>query len=178
MDGPTKGWLAPLLVLMVGSFLPPMDSSIVSVAISFIQKDLGGGADDIAWVSTAYSLGLAVFVPTSNWLANRLGLTLLHRIAMVGFLEYASRNRLLMAEGGEQQLVKTIVSRWRVGLVIYGSAIALSFLSTEISLGIYVFSKKALLFGAGFGWQSATVANLWASRKVRRWCGWCGSERF
>jgi EmrB/QacA subfamily drug resistance transporter len=84
--GPAKSWLAPLLVLMVGSFLPPMDSSIVNVAISFIQKDLGGGADDIAWVSTAYSLGLAVFVPTSNWLANRLGLTLLHRIAMVGFL--------------------------------------------------------------------------------------------
>jgi EmrB/QacA subfamily drug resistance transporter len=83
---PAKNWLAPLLVLMVGSFLPPMDSSIVNVAISFIQKDLGGGADDIAWVSTAYSLGLAVFVPTSNWLANRVGLTLLHRIAMIGFL--------------------------------------------------------------------------------------------
>jgi EmrB/QacA subfamily drug resistance transporter len=71
---------------MVGSFLPPMDSSIVNVAISYIQKDLGGGADDVAWVSTAYSLGLAVFVPASNWLANRIGLTLLHRIAMIGFL--------------------------------------------------------------------------------------------
>jgi len=78
--------LAPLLVLMVGSFLPPMDSSIVNVAIAYIQKDLGGGADDVAWVSTAYSLGLAVFVPTSNWLANRVGLTRLHRAAMIGFL--------------------------------------------------------------------------------------------
>lgn len=83
---PGKGWLAPLLVLMVGSFMPPMDSSIVNVAIAYIQKDLGGGADDVAWVSTAYSLGLAVFVPTSNWLANRFGLTLLHRAAMIGFL--------------------------------------------------------------------------------------------
>jgi len=81
-----KNWLPPLLVLMVGSFLPPMDSSIVNVAISYIQKDLGGGADDVAWVSTAYSLGLAVFVPTSNWLANRFGLTVLHRTAMIGFL--------------------------------------------------------------------------------------------
>ena len=85
-DYPAKNWLAPLLVLMVGSFLPPLDSSIVNVAISFIQKDLGGGGDDVAWVSTAYSLGLAVFVPTSNWLANRFGLTLLHRMAMIGFL--------------------------------------------------------------------------------------------
>jgi hypothetical protein len=39
-DHPAKNWLVPLLVLMVGSFLPPMDSSIVNVAISFIQKDL------------------------------------------------------------------------------------------------------------------------------------------
>jgi EmrB/QacA subfamily drug resistance transporter len=85
-DPRSAAWLAPLLVLMVGSFLPPMDSSIVNVAISYIQKDLGGGADDVAWVSTAYSLGLAVFVPTSNFLANRIGLTALHRITMIGFL--------------------------------------------------------------------------------------------
>ncbi|HZZ45903.1 MAG TPA: MFS transporter [Pseudonocardia sp.] len=83
---PTSNWVAPLLVLMVGSFLPPMDSGIVNVAIPDIQKALGGGADDVAWVSTAYSLGLAVFVPLSNWLAGRLGLTLVHRIALIGFL--------------------------------------------------------------------------------------------
>jgi EmrB/QacA subfamily drug resistance transporter len=83
---PATKWLAPLLVLMVGSFLPPMDSGIVNVAIPHIQKDLGGGTDDVAWISTAYSLGLAMFVPLSNWLADRLGLTLLHRIAMIGFL--------------------------------------------------------------------------------------------
>ncbi|WP_051341741.1 DHA2 family efflux MFS transporter permease subunit [Pseudonocardia spinosispora] len=85
-DRATQNWLAPLLVLMVGSFLPPMDSAIVNVAIPHIQKDLGGGSDDVAWISTAFSLGLAVFVPTSNWLANRLGPTLLHRVAMIGFL--------------------------------------------------------------------------------------------
>lgn len=87
---PSQNWLAPLLVLMVGSFLPPMDSAIVNVAIPHIQKDLGGGVDDVAWISTAFSLGLAVFVPTSNWLSNRLGPTLLHRIAMIGFLAGSS----------------------------------------------------------------------------------------
>jgi EmrB/QacA subfamily drug resistance transporter len=71
---------------MVGSFLPPIDSSVINVAISYIQNDLGGGPDDVAWVSTAYLAGLAVFVPASNWLANRIGLTRLHRIVMVGFL--------------------------------------------------------------------------------------------
>jgi EmrB/QacA subfamily drug resistance transporter len=79
-------WLAPLLVLMAGSFMPPLDSAIVNVPILHIQKDLGGGSDDIIWISTAYSLGLAVFVPLSNWLAERFGLTLVHRVSMIGFL--------------------------------------------------------------------------------------------
>ena len=76
--------MAPLLVLMVGSFLPPMDSAIVNVPILHIQKDLGGGIDDVAWVSTAYSLGLAVFVPLCNWLTDRYGLTRVHRAALIG----------------------------------------------------------------------------------------------
>ena len=79
-------WLGPLLVLMLGSFLPPMDSAIVNVPIPHIQKDLGGGNEDVAWISTAYSLGLAVFVPLSNWLTDRFGLTRVHRAALIGFL--------------------------------------------------------------------------------------------
>jgi EmrB/QacA subfamily drug resistance transporter len=71
---------------MVGSFLPPLDSGIVNVAVSHIQLDLGGGSDDVAWVSTAYSLGLGLFVPLSTWLSLRLGLTVLHRLALIGFL--------------------------------------------------------------------------------------------
>ena len=111
----SRGWLAPLLVLMVGSFLPPMDSSIVNVAIAYIQKDLGGGADDVAWVSTAYSLGLAVFVPTSNWLALAVlaGLFLLpnltsagkaQRFDWLGFLTigYALAALVIVSERGQK----------------------------------------------------------------------------
>jgi EmrB/QacA subfamily drug resistance transporter len=79
-------WLPPLLVLMAGSFLPPLDSAIINVPILHIQKALGGGEHDIIWISTAYSLGLAVFVPLSNWLADRFGLTLVHRTALIAFL--------------------------------------------------------------------------------------------
>lgn len=85
-SGSSAKWLAPLIVLIAGSFLPPMDSAIVNVPIPHIQKDLGGGADDVAWISTAYSLGLAVFVPLSNWLSDRFGLTLVHRVSLIGFL--------------------------------------------------------------------------------------------
>ena len=73
-------------MLRVGSFLPPMDSPIVNVPIPHTQRDLGGGNDDVAWISTAYSLGLAVFVPLSNYLSDRFGLTRVHRVALLGFL--------------------------------------------------------------------------------------------
>jgi len=46
----------PAAVLILGSFLPPMDSANRQRAHPHIQKDLGGGTDDIAWISTAYSL--------------------------------------------------------------------------------------------------------------------------
>jgi EmrB/QacA subfamily drug resistance transporter len=74
-----------MLVLMVGSFMSVLDSSIVNTAIPTMQKDLGASADDIEWVSTGYTLALAVVVPLSNWLGDRVGATLTHRLSMISF---------------------------------------------------------------------------------------------
>jgi len=74
-----------MLVLMVGSFMALLDSSIVNTAIPTMQKDFGAASDDIEWVSTAYTLALGVVVPLSNWLGNRIGATLAHRMSMIGF---------------------------------------------------------------------------------------------
>jgi MFS family permease len=82
---PTFQWLVPMLVLMVGSFMSVLDSSIVNSAIPTMQKDLGAAADDIAWVSTASALALGVVVPLSNWLGDRIGPTLAQRLSMIGF---------------------------------------------------------------------------------------------
>lgn len=74
-----------MLVLMVGSFMSVLDSSIVNSAIPTMQKDFGSSTDDIEWVSTAYTLALGVVVPLSNWLGDRIGATLAHRLSMIGF---------------------------------------------------------------------------------------------
>jgi len=50
-------WLVPMLVLMIGSFMAVLDSSIVNTAIPTMQKDLGASSDDIEWVSTGYTPG-------------------------------------------------------------------------------------------------------------------------
>ncbi len=58
-------------------------------------------------------------------------------LAMQGLMGYAIRNKLLIAEGPHYQFVRTILKRWRIGTVIYSSAILLSFISWEISVVIY-----------------------------------------
>jgi len=85
--GPTDtgGWMVPMLVLMIGSFMAVLDSSIVNAAIPTMKNDLGASLDGIAWVSTGYTLALGVVVPVSNWLGERIGATLAHRISMIGF---------------------------------------------------------------------------------------------
>jgi EmrB/QacA subfamily drug resistance transporter len=55
------------------------------VAIPAMQKEFGSSTQDIQWISTAYTLCLGVIVPTSAWLGDRLGLTRMYLISLVGF---------------------------------------------------------------------------------------------
>ena len=81
----TGGWAIPLVVLIVGSFMSVLDTSIVNVAIPHIQTELGASADDVEWIVTGYTLALGVIVPLSGWLGLRLGLTTVYIMSLVGF---------------------------------------------------------------------------------------------
>ena len=83
--GATGGWAIPLVVLIVGSFMSVLDTSIVNVAIPHIQTELGASADDVEWIVTGYTLALGVIVPLSGWLGLRLGLTTVYILSLVGF---------------------------------------------------------------------------------------------
>jgi EmrB/QacA subfamily drug resistance transporter len=78
-------WMVPLLVLIVGSFMSVLDSSIVNVAIPKIQLELGATAQSVAWIVTGYSLALGVIVPVSGWLGLRIGQTNLYIACIAGF---------------------------------------------------------------------------------------------
>jgi EmrB/QacA subfamily drug resistance transporter len=75
----------PLLVLIVGSFMSVLDTSIVNVAISRIQNDFGASTDDVQWVVNGYTLTLGVVVPLSGWLSDRFGLSRLYIVSLLGF---------------------------------------------------------------------------------------------
>ncbi|MGH3779670.1 MAG: hypothetical protein ACRDRO_03300, partial [Pseudonocardiaceae bacterium] len=55
---PTQGWMLPLVVLIVGSFMSVLDTSIVNVAISRIQNEFGATTEDVQWVANGYTLTL------------------------------------------------------------------------------------------------------------------------
>ena len=80
-----RGWIVPLSVLIVGSFMSVLDTSIVNVAIPRMQVDLNASTDDVEWVVTGYTLALGVIVPLTGWLGLRIGQTRLYVLAMIGF---------------------------------------------------------------------------------------------
>ena len=82
---PAQGWMLPLVVLIVGSFMSVLDTSIVNVAISRIQNEFGATTEDVQWVANGYTLTLGVVVPLSAWLSDRFGLSRLYIVSLLGF---------------------------------------------------------------------------------------------
>lgn len=77
--------MLPLAVLIAGSFMSILDISIINVAVPTIQNEFGANTSDAQWVVTAYALAEAVVVPVSAWLSDRLGLSRVYNLALLGF---------------------------------------------------------------------------------------------
>lgn len=60
-------------IVMVGTFMSALDSSIVNVSIPAIMADFGVSLDDIEWVVTSYMLAFAALMPLTAWLRDRMG---------------------------------------------------------------------------------------------------------
>ncbi|HEY2704947.1 MAG TPA: DHA2 family efflux MFS transporter permease subunit [Candidatus Dormibacteraeota bacterium] len=129
----SEGWLLPVAVVMIGSFMAVLDTSIVNVAIPTMQVELGAAADQVLWVATGYTLGLGVVVPLSGWLADRYGLDRVLNAALALFVAGSALCglatsiqemivfRIVQAAGGgllpavSQAMVYRIVPRERIG---------------------------------------------------------------
>ncbi|WP_261571108.1 DHA2 family efflux MFS transporter permease subunit [Frankia gtarii] len=62
-----------LAVLVLGGLMVVLDVTITNVAIRSLSRDLHTPLAVIQWVTTGYTLALAVAVPTTTWLAARFG---------------------------------------------------------------------------------------------------------
>ena len=74
------------LVVATALFMENMDSTILATALPTIAKDLGVDPISLKLAVTSYLVGLAVFIPVSSWVADRLGARTTFRAALVLFL--------------------------------------------------------------------------------------------
>ncbi|MBV8195185.1 MAG: DHA2 family efflux MFS transporter permease subunit [Candidatus Dormibacteraeota bacterium] len=103
-------WVA-LIVVLFGTIMTILDSTIVNIAIPTLQTDLHAGSyNDIAWVVTGYLLAQGAVIPLTGWATDRWGTKRLYLITMALFT-LAS-----MACGIAQNLPELIVFRVLQGI--------------------------------------------------------------
>lgn len=69
---PGYKWRA-LVVVMLGTLMAALDTSIVNVSIPSIMADFGASLDNVEWVVTGYMLAFSTLMPLTSWLSNRIG---------------------------------------------------------------------------------------------------------
>src|SRR5471030_1262835 len=84
--GFTRAQWAILGTLMISSFLGRLDGSIVSLATPKIITDFGITVTEASYITTAYVLGNAVFVPVFGKLGDLIGRKPLYLFGIVGFV--------------------------------------------------------------------------------------------
>lgn len=77
-------WLI-LITLMIASFLGRLDGTIVNLAIPKIIKDFGITVSQAAWISTAYIIANAIFVPVFGKLGDMIGRKPLYIFGILSF---------------------------------------------------------------------------------------------
>ena len=60
-------------VVVLGTIMSILDTTIVNVAIETLGRDLDASLSSIQWVSTGYLLALATVIPLTGWAMERFG---------------------------------------------------------------------------------------------------------
>lgn len=72
--------------VMLASLLQILDTTIANVAIPHMQASLGATNDEISWVLTSYIVALALAMPLTGWLSDRIGSRRLFLFSVGGFV--------------------------------------------------------------------------------------------
>mgnify|MGYP001236169834 CR=1 FL=1 len=73
------------LIVATGLFMENLDATVLATSLPAIARDLGVNPIHLKLALTTYLLALAVFIPASGWLADRLGAKRVFRAAIVVF---------------------------------------------------------------------------------------------
>ncbi|MDP4128363.1 MAG: DHA2 family efflux MFS transporter permease subunit [Bacillota bacterium] len=77
-------WSA-LLVVVIGTFMVMLDSSIVNIAIPKMMNVFGSDLDSVKWILTGYTLTMGAIVPITGFLSDTFGIKKLFIFALAFF---------------------------------------------------------------------------------------------
>jgi EmrB/QacA subfamily drug resistance transporter len=72
-------------VVIVGSIMSILDTTIVNVALDTLGRELHSTIAQIQWVVTGYMLALAAVIPITGWAARRFGAKRVYLVSLVLF---------------------------------------------------------------------------------------------
>jgi len=81
----TTAILAPLVAIIIGTFMVILDNTVVNVALPVLGKVFRADLSLLQWVITAYMLAQAAVIPLSGWLADRFGAKRIYLTSLVLF---------------------------------------------------------------------------------------------
>lgn len=81
----SRQWIV-LATVMIASFLGRLDGTIVNLAIPHIMTDFGITVSQAGWISTAYIIAGAIFVPIFGKLGDLIGRKPLYLFGIIGFV--------------------------------------------------------------------------------------------
>jgi EmrB/QacA subfamily drug resistance transporter len=84
--GLDRGLLAIATVVVLGTIMSILDTTIVNIAINHLSEDFDAPLPTIQWVATGYLLALATVIPLTGWAADRFGTKRLYMTSLVLFL--------------------------------------------------------------------------------------------
>jgi DHA2 family multidrug resistance protein len=82
-DETNRGAITALVIL--ASLMQTLDTTIVNVALPYMQGSVSASQDQIDWVLTSYIAASAIMTPPTGYLAARFGLKRLFIISIAGF---------------------------------------------------------------------------------------------
>lgn len=162
---------AVLLVLVIGTFLAPLDSSIVNIALPSIASQFGVSLTAVSWVATAYLLTNAALLLTMGRMGDTWGLRRLYvagilvfgvgsvACAMSGTLALLIASRAFQAVGASMLFAAgpALISRTfppdRRGW-------ALGYISLAVSAGLTAGPALGGILIDAFGWPSIFLINV------------------
>ena len=84
-DKPPRLSVVALFVLLSGSLLSMIDSSVVNVAVPDISKQLGAPLTTVQWTVSGYLLALAAALPATAYLGRRFGTVRVYAWSLFAF---------------------------------------------------------------------------------------------